>query len=226
LALALAAVTFGTPDAAQAQGLFDFLFGRRPAAPSTPNAGGPGFASPEDGGAPRTGGSSVADCVRLCDGRYFPISYRGGASAAEICQSFCPAAQTQVFSGSGIGHAVASDGRRYADMPNAFIYRDKLVTDCSCNGRKPTGLSFIDPKADPTLQAGDIIATNEGMMTFAGAHHGQAEFKSVSRSEVSAEMRRRLSDLKIAPRNADGEAPANTSAVPSNTGAAPANVRP
>ena len=129
-----------------------------------------------------------------------------------------------MFSGAGIDHAVSGDGRRYADLPNAFVYRDKLVPDCTCNGRTPTGLSFVDPKADPTLRAGDIVATNQGMMTFAGSgRQGVAEFTPVNRSAVSEEMRRRLSDLKIAPRNADGEAPANTEAAPS---APPANPRP
>ena len=231
LALALAAFALGTPTLASAQGLFDFLFGRRPAAqqPQGPSHSfaDPSYASPEEGGAPRGGGGSMAYCVRMCDGRYFPINYRAGASATELCQSFCPAAKTQVFTGSAIDHAVGSNGRRYSDMPNAFVYRDKLVADCTCDGKKTTGLSFVQPKNDPTLRPGDIVATNEGMMTYTGARHG-AEFTPVDRSAVSAEMRRRLSDLKIAPRNADGEAPANTSnvATPNATPAPAASVRP
>ena len=146
LALALAALALGTPGTASAQGLFDFLFGRRPAqqqqAPSQSFAD-PSFATPDEGGAGRGGGGSMAYCVRMCDGRYFPINYRAGASAAELCQSFCPAAKTQIFTGSSIDHAVGSNGRRYSDMPNAFVYRDKLVTDCTCDGRKATGLSFV-----------------------------------------------------------------------------------
>lgn len=219
LALAMAAIVLAVPGAASAQGLFDFLFGRRPAPqPQAPvqSYAAPDFAAPEEGGAPRAGGPGVSYCVRLCDGRYFPIN-RSATSAVETCQSLCPATKTKIYSGSGIDHAVASDGRRYADMPNAFVYRDKLVTDCSCNGRKPTGLSFVDPKSDPTLRPGDIVATNEGMVAYAGARRGVAEFTPVNRSAVSAEMLRRLSDLKIAPRNADGEAPANTNAVSTDT---------
>ena len=66
------------------------------------------------------------------------------------------------------------------------------------------------------------------MMAYAGARNGSAEFTPVNRSEVSAEMRRRLSDLKIAPRNADGEAPANTSnvATTNDVPAPAASVRP
>ena len=45
----------------------------------------------------RGGGRSVAYCVRLCDGRYFPIQRHANASPAQLCSAFCPAAKTQVF---------------------------------------------------------------------------------------------------------------------------------
>ncbi len=50
-------------------------------------------------------------CVRMCDGRYFPIGNRAGASAVELCRSFCPNAPTQIFSGSKIDHSVAPGGQ-------------------------------------------------------------------------------------------------------------------
>ena len=50
-------------------------------------------------------------CVRMCDGRYFPIGSRAGASAVELCRSFCPHAPTQIFSGSKIDHSVAPGGQ-------------------------------------------------------------------------------------------------------------------
>ena len=49
--------------------------------------------------------------------------------------SFCPAAKTQVFSGSEIDHAAAPGGSRYADLQNAFVYREQIIPDCSCNGK-------------------------------------------------------------------------------------------
>ena len=37
-------------------------------------------------------------------------------NAAEMCQAFCPSAQTKVFAGGGIDHAVAPDGSHYRDL--------------------------------------------------------------------------------------------------------------
>ncbi len=104
---------------------------------------------------PYVGGGGTAYCVRLCDGRYFPISNRTG-NAAEICKSFCPASPTKVFSGSAIDQAYSPDGKRYSDIPNAFVYRAKLVTDCTCDGKSPTGLVRLDVNNDETLATGRL----------------------------------------------------------------------
>jgi hypothetical protein len=106
-------------------------------------------------------GRSVAYCVRLCDGRYFPMQRHGNATSIQLCNAFCPAAKTQVFNGSAIDHAVANNGTRYATLDNAFVYREKIVSDCTCNGKDPFGLAKIDAKSDPTLRPGDIVATGD-----------------------------------------------------------------
>jgi hypothetical protein len=106
-------------------------------------------------------GQSVAYCVRLCDGRYFPMQRRSNATSIQLCNAFCPAAKTQVFNGSQIDHAVASNGARYANLANAFVYRQKIVPGCTCNGKNEFGLAKIDVKSDPTLKPGDIIATGD-----------------------------------------------------------------
>ena len=53
---------------------------------------------------------------------------------------------------------------RYAALPNAFVYRERLVGDCSCNGRTSYGLANLDAARDPTLRPGDIIATKDGLL--------------------------------------------------------------
>jgi hypothetical protein len=207
--LAVAALAAGlliSPAPASAQNFFDLLFGgfRRPAPPPPPPA--PGFADPNraypdypDG--PRSdydpGGPSVAFCVRTCDGRYFPI--RAG-NPAEVCNAFCPAAQTKVFSGSKIDYAHSGDGRTYREMPNAFLYREKLVQGCTCNGKDPFGLARIDVRHDPTLRPGDIVATNKSLMQATPRPSGEVVF-----TPISGEMRKRLSEVKVAPSN-DSEA--------------------
>ena len=139
--LALAALTFATP--ACAQGLFDMIFNgdRYAPRPSRGYAPQPGNAyadpsNPSDrpvygpsGDAPQVshGGGRVAYCVRLCDGRYFPMQRHANATSIQLCNAFCPAAKTQVFNGSQIDHAVAANGARYANLDNAFVYREKIV---------------------------------------------------------------------------------------------------
>lgn len=113
---------------------------------------------------PSIGGSTgraVAYCVRLCDGRYFPMQRQANATSIQLCNAFCPAAKTQVFHGSQIDHAVTNNGARYASLDNAFVYRQKIVENCSCNGRDAFGLAKIDVASDPTRRPGDIIATGD-----------------------------------------------------------------
>jgi hypothetical protein len=144
---------------ASAQNIFEALFGRLWNSPVTsyadPNAP---LRSPE---AIRLEGG-VAYCVRLCDGRYFPIQRHSGANSAQTCSSFCPASATKIYNGNGIDHAVAPDGKRYSELATAFAYREKIIPGCTCNGRDAFGLVTAPVADDPTLRPGDIVATNAG----------------------------------------------------------------
>jgi Protein of unknown function (DUF2865) len=167
-AVALALLAFsGAPASAQGQGgLFDLFRPQRAEAPAHTLA----YADPSATmRAPATNapsahvasgsGRTVAYCVRLCDGRHFPIQVHGNASAVTLCNSFCPAATTKVFSGSDISRAVARDGSRYTALEHAFAYRTRIVSDCTCNGKDSFGVAAVDISADPTLRNGDIVAT-------------------------------------------------------------------
>lgn len=114
-------------------------------------------------------GSGGTFCVRLCDGRFFPVQRHAGATPIQMCSAFCPAAKTKIFTGSEIAHARAADGARYADLDNAFVYRQKVVPGCTCNGRDAFGLAPIDVSNDPSLRAGDIVATATGLQKFTGS---------------------------------------------------------
>jgi hypothetical protein len=160
-----------------------------------------------------TGGGGTAYCVRLCDGRYFPIRHHAGASQAELCHSFCPASKTMVFHGSRIDHARAANGTRYADLANAFAYRDRVTSDCTCNGRDGLGLARIDPANDPTLRKGDIVATRDGLATFSGRQSASAEFTPIDPS--TSAWGRRLADIKVMPAPAQAEVPAVDNTPPS-----------
>ena len=113
---------------------------------------------------PSIGGNTgryVAYCVRLCDGRFFPMQRHNNATSIQLCSAFCPAAKTQVFNGTAIDHAVANNGARYSDLGNAFVYREKIVPGCTCNGKDAFGLAKIDVANDPTLRPGDIVASGD-----------------------------------------------------------------
>jgi uncharacterized protein DUF2865 len=181
---------FGGVQQASAENFFDMLFGgfqRRMPHQSNSDADPNGDSS---GGY----GHGTAFCVRTCDGRYFPIQRHAGSTPAEICHSFCPAAKTVVFTGSKIDSAVAQNGARYADLDSAFAYRNGLVANCSCNGRDGLGLARIEATADPTLRAGDIVATNDGLATYDGK---TAEFTPIN--PASSEWARRLAEVKVRP---------------------------
>ncbi len=179
-ALAAAALPLH-PGAASAQSLFENLFGgfRRPAA-AQPVPQAAAYAAPSAATAapsePSAGtGRSVTYCVRLCDGRYFPMQRHSAASPAQLCSALCPATRTKIFSGGDdIARSVGAGGERYTDLANAFAYRKRVVPECSCNGKDAFGLARVDLASDPTLQPGDMVATGRGVVAYTGVRPRRA----------------------------------------------------
>jgi Protein of unknown function (DUF2865) len=214
-AVALSATLALAPRTASAQGLFDFLFGsfQKQSHSSSPNF----FADPFGLNTPAPtpprpvasagGGSGPAFCVRTCDGRYFPVRAAAGSTSAQMCQAFCPATATRVFFGSSIDGATSGNGERYADSDNAYAFRKEMKADCTCNGRSPAGLAPVDLTLDTSLRAGDVIATSNGLVAYSGVRVGAnqtAEFTPVaSYPGLTAEVRARLGEMKVAPVNAE-----------------------
>jgi len=189
---------------ASAQGLFEALFGGfRRAARDVPSEVVSSFADPFGGmreARPRgdSGSASTGYCVRTCDGHYFPVRAQGGVSTADMCRSFCPATETKVYSGGAIDYAVTRDGSSYNDLPNAFLYRKKVVDSCTCNGKTPYGLATIDVKSDPTLRQGDFVATKAGLTAFTGMNNKTAEFTPIENVRaLSKDVRSKLSETRI-----------------------------
>jgi hypothetical protein len=156
---------------AQAEDFFSQLFGgiarpRHQPYISMPFADGDGqVRAPRGEGRVRYGGGGgQAFCVRTCDGRYFPITASDNGSRAASCNSFCPASETKVFSGSSIDNATAENGKSYSDLPNAFRFRNELVSGCTCNGKDQIGLAPVKIENDPTLRKGDIVAGENGLL--------------------------------------------------------------
>jgi hypothetical protein len=203
------------PSQVSAEGLFDFFFGgaqkqARQAPPQANFFADPfGLNQPPQQPAPvaRVAGSGPAFCVRSCDGKYFPLTMRGNATPVQICQAFCPASATKVFYGSTIDGATSSSGERYAESENAFAYRKALRADCTCNGRDPAGLAPVDLTLDTSLRSGDVIATTDGLVAYTGVRVGanqSAEFTPVaSYPGLTADVRARLGEMKVAPASAE-----------------------
>jgi hypothetical protein len=207
IALLLAAFVgcaIATPTPAAAEGLFDAFFGgaQRAAPPPSMSA----YADPQTQApaarptisTPRVeSGPAVSYCVRLCDGRFFPIQ-RSAATPIEICNSFCPAARTKVFAGSSIEHAVAHDSSRYTDLGSAFAYRTKVVPGCTCNGKDAFGLVDMKAADDPTLRQGDVVATNDGFVAYSGTSKRSGDFTPIaSATNLSPDARRQLAQTPI-----------------------------
>jgi hypothetical protein len=202
------------PRVASAEGLFDFFFNppkqQQRQAPAPANFFADPFGLNQQAAAPKpiaTAGSGAAFCVRSCDGKYFSITARGGATAAQMCQAFCPASATKVFFGSSIDGASSASGERYADSENAFAYRKALRADCTCNGRDPAGLAPVDLALDASLRPGDVIATSSGLVAYTGIRLGAsqtADFTPVaSYPGLTADVRARLNEMKVAPVSAE-----------------------
>ena len=214
--LALAIVVSATCDLRPASaGFFDFLFGTpdhatERAAPQPGASANPIEDRSSQAPLPPIGSAharSTGHCVRLCDGKHFPVHGRGEMSPSAMCQAFCPASVTKVFFGSQIDRAISMDGDRYSELDNAFAYRKKLSSDCTCNGREPAGLAPVDISLDTTLRPGDVVATTTGLVAFSGGRFGgtQAEdFTPVaSYPGLTVATRARLGEIKVAPVQAD-----------------------
>jgi hypothetical protein len=210
----------GIADVAQAQDLLDALrsiFGSSRAHTQTIESPRPLESVSEEGSVERSseGGSTVSYCVRLCDGRYFPLPRNAGLQSMpvdKVCRAMCPAAETKIFSGTSINLAVSSDGKNYPSIKNAFLYRERMVDGCSCNAGGGSGTVATDVEQDPTLRRGDIVVTRDGPKIFTGDNrlpHKPSEFVPAdSYKGLPKRVREELSEMRVAQEpGTDAQAP-------------------
>ena len=89
-------------------------------------------------------------CVRACDGYFFPISSKVSGKRAKVdaavCQSmYSEDGQAELYvqrSGSSdVSDAVSLKGKRYADQPFAFRFRETY--DAACHAELKTGMTAL-----------------------------------------------------------------------------------
>jgi hypothetical protein len=185
-----------TADDVHAQGLFDAFFRIFSGLPAQ---------LPNEKKLDR--GDTVAYCVRLCDGHYFPMPRNVGtphSSPDKICNALCPASPTKVYTGSEINEASAADGTSYSALGNAFLYRERIISDCTCTGKDIGGIAVMDVRSDPTLRPGDIVVTKDGVMVFKGSKqvpYQTSDFiPAQDYKDLSAGVRKTLAELRTTPK--------------------------
>lgn len=119
----------------QAGGLFDFLFGPRPARPNRERR----LSDAPPGEWQGNARAYTTMCVRLCDGYYWPMSYAASGDATPVdearCETSC-ASPAKLYRYPVPGGSTAGmrdrGGKPYADLPNAFRHKIEYVKDCRC----------------------------------------------------------------------------------------------
>jgi len=194
--------------AAPQKGFFETLFG---------GLSNPGGAVPPGAVDPQLGGGYRTLCVRTCDGYYFPVSYSTSptrfAEDEQTCQRLCPATEAVLYShrnpGEDVAQAVASNGRVYKDLPNAFHYRREFNPSCSCKQPGQSWADALGQTRDSTIERGDIVVTEERAKALS-----QPRSESPNRTSASrADARKPTGNMPIAapPEPAD---PAPSAAQP------------
>lgn len=106
-------------------------------------------------------GSSRTVCVRLCDGFYFPINNHSHSDnfydELAMCVGRCPGADVSLYVHNNQspveGMRSTMTGEAYVNLPTAFVYRRKAVSDCSCRARTVVA---GDLSADKALRAAGL----------------------------------------------------------------------
>jgi hypothetical protein len=202
VAAALAVAALAPP--AQAQDFFSNLFGGfgRSRAPVVQMPLGDNFQQAE----PRQrvggyGGGGQAYCVRTCDGRAFPVTGSDTQTRISSCSSLCPSAETKVMYGSSIDNASTDNGKAYSSLPNAFRYRNELVSGCTCNGKDAMGLAQVSIENDPTLRKGDIVAGANGLVV--ASKTSERRGASVEFSPASERIKQRYRPPEVVAKGRD-----------------------
>ena len=212
LAVAAIMVCDTIPAASQGRGFFDTFF-RRLFGPPPPTTSITRQQRPNDSSrtaitvTPRHRAAvsgRIPYCVRLCDGRYFPLPRlsESKTSPKSLCQALCPGSATSIYWASRIGHPPIAKNVRYSRLNTALKFRQELVAGCTCNGRDAFGTAVVSIYADTTLRRGDVVVTENGLSVFVGSDatkHAPSEFTPIENyTDAPSEQQKELQAIRVA----------------------------
>lgn len=153
---------------------------------------------PADEGRRRTG-RFRAVCVRLCDGYYWPMNDRATSQSlyqiADQCRSACGTEARLFYSENDSDDAAAMmdlSGRRYDSLKTAFVYREKLISGCSC---KPSPWSI----AERSRHVGYALAQLQAEQAKVAAAAAEAARMEAERARVAAKAAATAAHLAVLP---------------------------
>lgn len=148
------------------------------------------------------GRAAVAYCVRLCDGRYFPMaqSRRG----LDECRTVWPDDEIAIYLSpsldKGIDAARSASGSLYASLANAYAYRRKSRPECAPAVTRPRD-PLRDIANDVTLKRGDVVVLPSELAVFLGQRdlpYSLSRFAPVAQfPDLPKGLRRTLQQLEI-----------------------------
>jgi hypothetical protein len=103
--------------------------------------------------------------------------------------------------GSSIDNAATDSGKAYSSLPNAFRYRNELVSGCTCNGKDAMGLAQVSIENDPTLRKGDIVAGANGLVV--ASKTSERRGASVEFSPASERIKQRYRPPEVVAKGRD-----------------------
>lgn len=132
-------------------------------------------------------------CVRLCDGYYFPISYRTTRSKmyreSKICEASCDC-ETRLYylpsASSDIEHMTDLSGLSYKHLETAFRYRSEWDQGCSCRPA-PWALAEAARHNEYALAQEERLARGTGTKVANAAPGEPAPSKTVAATLVEQE---------------------------------------
>ncbi len=95
--------------------------------------------------------------------------------------------------GEDVAQAVASNGRVYKDLPNAFRYRREFTASCSCKQPGQTWAEALGQTKDSTIERGDIVVTEERAKALS-----QPRTEGPNRASARTEARKPTGNLPVA----------------------------